>query len=385
VRLSRDIDCFEVGGGSRLPVAGAAGSNEDSVLAALDFPPPDRIRLGGQNRFRGMVLDYSGRVARKLRVRIDGESVGDFPADRPSEDLVTHLPRIAAARNCRFDFELSIPEGAELVALAAIWEDGRIEPLFEYDLKEVRKFSGRLGAMRRALEEIPMPPGEIVQLTQGHRDVEGYRNSIIPGFWNMRRYLEACGISADPIRSVLDFGCGSGRLLTGWLLEESRRELAGCDSNAVLVDWARAHLPARVRIAHTSPVPPLPYRPAEFDFVFAVSVFTHLSFRTQELWARELARVLEPGGTLLATYHGRPYVDIFARGRLAEFDRQGHLEMEIGEEGSNEFASFHAPTAVSALFDQFELVAHFPEGRIGRKRVPFPLAGLQDVSVLRRR
>lgn len=359
-------------------------AGDDAVLAALDFPPPHLVRFGASNRLRGMVLDPHGRVARSLRLRVDGESVGDFPADHPSEDVATHLPQLSAARNCRFDFELWIPESAEVIEAATVWDNGRVEGLFEYDLAEVRRSFARLDRARRALDAIPMPPPDVVFLTQGHRDVEGYRNSIIPGVWNTKRYLAACRISDDEIRRVLDFGCGSGRLVTGWLLEGGDHVLAGCDSNVVLAEWANAHLPA-ARIEHTRPTPPLPYRDAEFDLVTTISVFTHLQFETQRLWARELARVLAPGGVLLVTLHGRSFVDLFARERLVEFDRAGHLEIDAAPEGSNEFSSFHSPRAVETVFDRFELLAHFPAGRIDGRRILFPLAGLQDVYVLRAR
>lgn len=355
------------------------------MLTAVDFPPPHLIDFGRQNRFRGMVLDSRGRVARGVRVQLDDEPPREFPANLPSEDLAVHLPQLRAARNCRFGFQVLIPESSRLLTCEVIWEDCSIELLFEYDLRAVRESSARFDQMRHELETMAVPPGEIVFLTQGHRDVDGYRNSIIPGVWNMRRYLAACGIKTHEMRKVLDFGCGSGRLLTGWSLEDENRVLVGCDSNAVLTDWARAHLPSRIRIDHTASVPPLPYADTEFDFAFGISVLTHLRYRTQQLWVQELARILKPGGVLLVTAHGAIYVTLFASNRVAEFNKEGHLEVEGAEDGSNEFASFHAPRHMAALADQFELLGYFPQGRIERKRTLFPLAGLQDVYVFRRR
>lgn len=359
--------------------------SDDRVLTALDYPPPHLVRFGATNRFRGMVLDSGGRVARSLAVRVDGRSTGEFPADLPSPDVASHLPNLPAARSCRFDFELSIPNSPSVLDVATIWKDDGTEPLFEYDLGEVKRSAPALERMRRALDAIPMPSGDVVHLTQGHEDVEGYRNSIIPGIRNMRRYLAACGIASDRFRRVLDFGCGSGRLMSGWLLEASDASLTGCDSSEALAGWARANLPSRLRIDHTAPLPPLPYADGEFDFAYAASVFTHLRFRSQELWARELARVIEPGGTLLVTLHGESFVELFLPNRVAEFRREGHLENENAEDGSNALASFHAPESVDTLFDRFERIEHFPSGRIDGRRVLFPIAGLQDVYVLRRR
>jgi hypothetical protein len=250
------------------------------VLTALDFPPPQLIEFGRQNRIRGMVLDSGGRIVRAVRVRLDDEPPREFPANRPSEELAAHLPHLPAARNCRFDFQIPIAESSRLLTCEAVWEKGGVELLFEYDLAEVRGFSAVLRRMRQGLEALEAPPSEIVLRTQGHGDVDAYRNSIIPGIWNMRRYLVASGVETDAIRSLLDFGCGSGRLLTGWLLQGEDRVLVGCDSSAALTDWARAHLPESIRIDHSSHLPPLPYRDGEFDFAYAVSVLTHLRHRT---------------------------------------------------------------------------------------------------------
>jgi SAM-dependent methyltransferase len=363
----------------------SAARNGGHLLTALDFPPPQLIAFGRQNRFRGMVLDSGGRIARAVRVRLDEEPPREFPANRPSEDLAAHLPQLPAARNCRFDFQIPIGESSRLLTWEAVWEEGGVELLFEYDLAEVRGFSAALRRMQQGLEVLEPPPSEIVLRTQGHGDVDAYRNSIIPGIWNMRRYLAACGIETDAIHSILDFGCGSGRLLTGWLLLGGDRVLVGCDSSAALTDWARAHLPDGARVDRSSHLPPLPYGDGEFDFAYAISVVTHLRYRTQEAWAQELARILRPGGILLVTAHGPLYVDLFAAGRRAEFSEAGHLELEGAEDGSNEFASFHAPDRLTALFDRFEPVGYFPEGRVRSRRTLFPLAGMQDVYVFRRR
>jgi SAM-dependent methyltransferase len=370
-----------------LAVARVAGERTgepgDRVATALDGPPPDRLRLGAANRFRGMVLDRGGRIARGVRVRVDSQAPRDYASDRPSEELGALLPHVPAARNCRFDFELPIASGARLLDFSAVWEDGSIEPLFQYDLESVRQDEPWLARMRRGLDALAMPPADVVFLTQGHRDVSGYRDSIIPAVWNIRRYLAESGVPWEEVRRIFDFGCGSGRTLAGFWLDDGSRRLVGCDANPSLAGWARAHLPPAVRVDHSRPLPPLDLPDGGFDLGLAISVFTHFRFQTQQLWAEELARVIRPGGTLLLTLHGRSYVELFLPERVEEFDREGHLEVERGD-GANASASFHAPGVVSRLFEKFDMLAGFPAGRIAGRRVLFPVAGLQDVYVLRR-
>jgi SAM-dependent methyltransferase len=358
--------------------------NRDLLLFSLDSPLFDQLRFGAVNRFRGMVLDGQGKIVRGLRVSIDGEAAGEFPTDRPSEDLPRHLPRLPAAGHCRFDFEALVPTQGDAVDFEAVWQDGGAEHLLRLDLGEIRASSTRLQAMRRALARLASPSADIVFLTQGHRDVAAYQGSIVPGLVNAKRYVAAAGVDADRCARVLDFGCGSGRILTGWHLDGRERDLFGCDTNPRLIDWASENLPASLHFDHTPALPPLPYPDGRFDLACAISVFTHLRFPSQELWARELARVLAPGGVLLLTLHGSLYVHLFAPETLEEFETIGHIEIESGADGANESASFHQEWAVRALFREFEMIGHFPAGRIQGRRIPSPLAAFQDVYVLRR-
>jgi SAM-dependent methyltransferase len=363
----------------------STGRLGDSLLGALDAPKCQHLELDAVNRFRGMVLDTREQAGRLLRVSADGRLLGEFPRDLPSEDVARHLPALPAARHCRFEFDLFVPGDASRVDLEVSIGDGGTETLFELDLPEIRRGREERRAMERALAVLPMPTPEVVFLTQGHYDVAGYKDSMIPGLVNTQRYLREAGVDVARIENLLDFGCGSGRLLAGWLLESDRRGLYGCDINEVLVSWAREHLPPSIRIDRTGPAPPLPYSDGQFDLVTAVSVFTHLGLTGQRLWCSELARVLRPGGTLLLTLHGEPYVRLFLANRLEEFERVGHLEIEASAEGTNQSSSFHHPEAVARLFPEFEILGFHPTGRLNGKRVLSPLAAWQDVYVLRRR
>lgn len=361
-----------------------AAADPDSLLGSLETPPFHRLALGEANLFRGVALGTEGEAVRSVRVTIGGGPPADYPCDRPSPDLAEHLPHVPAAPRCRFELEALVPRDAGRISFEAVFAGGRAEGLFDYDLAALHGGGGDLERMRGALDSIPTPDPEIVFLTQGHRDAAGYQNSILPAALHMKRYLSESGVDPSAIASVLDFGCGSGRILAAWRLDGTARSLTGCDANRTLIEWARDHLPGEIRFDLRENSPPLPYPDGSFDLICAVSVFTHLRRRSQELWARELARVVKPGGALLLTVHGRPYVRLFHRGRLAEFDAKGRLELEAAADGANESASFHAERAVDELFAPLERIGTFPSGRIGGRRVLFPLASIQDVYVARR-
>jgi SAM-dependent methyltransferase len=123
-----------------------------------------------------------------------------------------------------------------------------------------------------------------------------------------------------PDHSVLDIGCGPGRIavpLTGCL--STRGGYAGFDIVGEEVAWCRSHITPRfpnfrfdrvdVHNARYNPngaVAPeefrFPYADESFDFVFATSVFTHMLGPEVEHYLGELARVLRPSGRALLTW-----------------------------------------------------------------------------------
>lgn len=122
-----------------------------------------------------------------------------------------------------------------------------------------------------------------------------------------------------PGASVLDIGCGCGRIarpLTRHLSAAGR--YAGIDVGRDAIDWCRAaYAPfANFRFHHadlrSSCYNPegageaasymLPFGAAEFDYVYLGSVFTHMLPDQVEQYLREIARVMKPAGTCLATF-----------------------------------------------------------------------------------
>ena len=129
--------------------------------------------------------------------------------------------------------------------------------------------------------------------------------------------IELAGLRPD--ERVLDVGSGIGRMarpMVGYLRPPGAYE--GFDVVPEGVEWCRrryeAHPNFRFQIADVrnglyrpdAGVPAreytFPFADATFDFGFATSVFTHLLPDEADRYLAEMARVLRPGGRLLATF-----------------------------------------------------------------------------------
>jgi SAM-dependent methyltransferase len=127
--------------------------------------------------------------------------------------------------------------------------------------------------------------------------------------------LDAAGRSVAQVRSVLDFGCGAGRVLPHFTALAPHARLVGCDVDQSAIDWARRHRPG-ARWELSSFAPPLPFEAESFELIYSISVFSHLGASLQGGWLRELARVLAPEGIALLSVHGRHAFEQFRAGRV---------------------------------------------------------------------
>jgi SAM-dependent methyltransferase len=127
--------------------------------------------------------------------------------------------------------------------------------------------------------------------------------------------VRAAGRDPAQLRSVLDFGCGPGRVLPHLAALAPAAACVGCDVDAAAIDWAaRAH--RALGWSLTSFHPPLPYESGRFDLVYAISVFSHLDRGLAGMWLTELRRVLAPGGLALLSVHGPHAFEQFRNGAV---------------------------------------------------------------------
>lgn len=186
---------------------------------------------------------------------------------------------------------------------------------------------------RRSGHSGPLPPGDL-RARCGSPFVADFVRGGAQAASDLGGALEGAGRSFSTSRSVLDFGCGCGRV-AAHVHERAgaATKISGSDVDAPAIAWDVEHLgwgDFRVNRAE----PPLPYEDASFDVVYSISIFTHLDERRQDAWLAEIARVLEPGGVALLSIHGPTAFHEFATGAMVSNSpscaqrMQGHHDLE---------------------------------------------------------
>ena len=291
---------------------------------------------------------------------------GQSPADLSDEAAVARLEALRAQ-----DFEFLVVSPS-----AYAWLDARpgfrdhLEAEYRLVVRDpdacavyaLHGASGRTGA-----DGLPLPPVDMIRMTSGLRKAAGpdavyrrfERSSADTAGW-IRDKLTGHGTQLDERSALLDFGCGCGRVARRW--SELSGAVHGTDYNPLLVQWCNAHL-AFADFATNALEPPLPYADDSFDFLYSISIFTHLDEPLQVPWMRELVRVVRPGGLILITVSGEEHV------RSLPGWEQFRPSFEAGElvvtkperSGSNACAVYHPLGYVrDKLTRGLELLDHEP-------------------------
>lgn len=252
------------------------------------------------------VLDTDGRFKGVLLWRDAEEALSRGPQDS-----------LTVAEICRSGISIGPDESVD--AARALLEREHVGTLPVVDA------SGPVGVISRsqityflewqrqrvALDEL-RPPHEL--LTRYSPTAEKFFQTGIAGVTTLRH------LGLQPHHHVLDPGCGVGRMaiaLTQYLSPEGRYE--GFDVFRDCIEWCSQaitpHYPnfrfTHANVASTVHNPDaevqskdyaFPYSDGEFDFVFLVSVFTHMLPEGFERYLSEIARVLKTGGRIMATF-----------------------------------------------------------------------------------
>lgn len=215
-----------------------------------------------------------------------------------------------------------------------------------------------------APDGLPVPPRKLIYLVTPAYDAKTFLETGASAVEFMTGLLERHGVRKDALHAILDFGCGCGRVIRHFhALKISGLELYGSDYNPKLVEWCKQNLPIG-EFQVNQLAPPLNYRDSQFDFVYALSVFTHLTEPLQFQWIDELSRILKPGGHLLITTHGAGFLEDLSESQREQFLAGQFAARYTDEAGTNNYGAYHPVPYVKEKFAYaFEVIEVFEEHR----------------------
>jgi len=181
-------------------------------------------------------------------------------------------------------------------------------------------------------------------------------------------------------KRVLDFGCGSGKVMRHFLPEAERCELWGCDIDERSVDWINAELHPPLSAFANREAPPLDQPSSSFDLVWSISVFTHLTDHWAG-WLSELHRVLKPGGLAIISFLGGAMYEVW---NDAEWDpdRIGMTVLNHGQDWELGGPTvFHSPWWLREHWGRAFEFAELREGSAPREHGLVLLRARADVEV----
>lgn len=165
--------------------------------------------------------------------------------------------------------------------------------------------------------------------------------------------------------SILDFGCGVGRLVQYLFELAPQAAVSGCDVSPEAIRQCRRRC-SKGRFLVNRWAPPLDMADETFDLIYSYSVFTHLSEANHQAWLRELARLLRPGGMMLHTVHSYEYLRraaCFSPWSLEKYHLPGSVDAFIAS-GRDYFYAVENPAAPEyghAIIRKEYVMARWPQ------------------------
>jgi SAM-dependent methyltransferase len=243
-----------------------------------------------------------------------------------------------------------------------------------YQLDRARQYRSNRDFLGRH-PDFAVPPASLAFDAFGHTNYEAYLRS---GVEQARFVVDAMReFVPDPRPRVLEWGCGPGRIirhLPGLL--QGRATVVGVDLSAATIEWCRSNIPG-ISFDRNTLRPPLSYPDRHFQFIYAISVFTHLDEAGWSEWMLELRRLMTDRGVLLFTTHGNQYEPKLLPDERELFKSGRPVFRAKVELGKKRFVGFHPPGYVrTSLPHGLRVLSHTDSVRVHSFR--------QDVWVLSR-
>jgi len=208
-------------------------------------------------------------------------------------------------------------------------------------------------------------------------DYEQYKED---GFVSAKEINEWTSKYLPETKLILEWGCGVSRIIRhyeNFVNKDSK--LFGCDINNEMIKWNKQNIP-NVDFELVNYNPPTRYQEKSYDFVFALSVFTHIESKYQKDWLIEIARILKNNGIFLFTTHGKNYFDKLNESQLKELHTFGSYTITYNKKGHRMRATYNEYNSFRTQIEEFFEILEYYDGLTHIEKV-----GGQDLWIVKKK
>jgi 2-polyprenyl-3-methyl-5-hydroxy-6-metoxy-1,4-benzoquinol methylase len=150
-------------------------------------------------------------------------------------------------------------------------------------------------------DSLPIPDGNIFKRVSGDENPFTFRYVGYSTFLKLealcKKYLAE---NFGKVDRILDWGCGCGRVSRYFSRYSAETEIHGIDIDPTGINWIKENLNFG-NFKHIEPDSKTPYPDGHFDFIFGISIFTHLTEEDHFFWLKELQRIIAKNGIVAVT------------------------------------------------------------------------------------
>ncbi|HMH24903.1 MAG TPA: class I SAM-dependent methyltransferase [Puia sp.] len=182
------------------------------------------------------------------------------------------------------------------------------------------------------------------------------------------------------LSGILDWGCGISRVATHvHKFTDAETSVYACDINARMIEFGKNHYPD-ISYSIIPYTPPTTYDSSSFDLVYALSVFTHIEATQQNLWIKEIHRILKDKAVFLFTTHGKFYDPKLLEPEKQFLDQNGFFTKSYSKKGHRMMTTYNSAGSFRSQLQPYFEILEFHDGASDPTRT-----GGQDLWIVRKR
>ncbi|MBU3743832.1 MAG: class I SAM-dependent methyltransferase [Sediminibacterium sp.] len=224
-----------------------------------------------------------------------------------------------------------------------------------FQLSEIRNKNAN-SKFRKAFPNIAFPPNSLLFETGSLH----YGNYIQSGKEAAAELHSLCTLfHPEPIESIVDWGCGTGRVTRHLHHYFPEARITGIDANPACIEWLQHNIPdidwqlGSYQLQNKLPA-------YSVDLIIALSVLTHLPAADQPQWMQQLHKQLHTNGLIWLSTHGSKYDYQLTGAQRAQLLEKGILTLGAEQTGSRAMRTYHTYKGMQQLIQKdWQLILYY--------------------------